>query len=101
MGMRLEDVDGVLEGYTLDWNAVLDNDRILLHEIDRAIVALTRDADGVTEYTIDTGQSRQTVRRGDLGSLMERRSKLVQEIAAIERELFGNGGFRRAAPGWW
>ncbi|WP_406032573.1 hypothetical protein [Treponema saccharophilum] len=100
MGLRLEDADGVLDGCTLDWNAVLDNDRILLHELDKAIVALSRDADGVTEYTIDTGQSRQTVKRTDLAALMERRSALIKEIAAIERELFGTGGFRRAGPGW-
>ncbi len=100
MGSRLEDIDGVLEGNSLDWKIILDNDRILLREIDKAIISLSRDAGGVTEYTIDTGQSRQTVKRSDLASLMNQRRALLNEIATIERELYGNSGFNYSAIRW-
>ena len=53
------------------WKDELNNTRRLLYEIEKAILYFTQQsiaAGGVQEYTIDTGQDRQTVKRSDLSS---------------------------------
>ena len=48
------------------WEDELNNARRLLYEIEKAILYFTQEAlssGGVQEYTIDTGQDRQTVKR--------------------------------------
>lgn len=84
------------------WAATLKNDKILLDGINRAIVAFTSasGADGIAEYTIDTGQDRQTVKRTDLASLYARREALVKEIAKLERELCGGSRWTQIVPGY-
>ena len=85
------------------WTEQLANDRLILGEIDAAIVYFNspEGADGIAEYTIDTGQDRQTVKRTDISNLMSWRSKLIAEIAQLERSLGMNGcAARRIVPGF-
>jgi hypothetical protein len=67
------------------WIDELENSRILLLSVDKAIHALT--TVGIAEYTIDTGQDRQTVKRSDLSMLQSQRSELISLIATLESRL--------------
>ncbi len=85
------------------WTSQLANDRFILSQLDAAIVYLnsSEGADGIAEYTIDTGQDRQTVKRTDLTALTNWRLRLISEIAQIERSLGQNGpAARRIVPGY-
>ncbi len=77
------------------WLDELKNSKRLLHEIDKAILHFTKEAlknGGVQEYTIDTGQDRQTVKRSDLSSLYQNRKNLLNTIAILESKTKTNGG---------
>lgn len=103
MGMLLEDVNHVGEISGMEfWENTLRNDKVLLDGINRAIVAFTSSngADGIVEYTIDTGQDRQTVKRTDLASLYARRDKLIAEINKIEAALRGGRRWSQIIPGF-
>lgn len=103
MGMLLEDVNHVGEISGIEfWENTLRNDKVLLDGINRAIVAFTSSsgADGIVEYTIDTGQDRQTVKRTDLASLYARRDKLIAEINKIESALRGGRRWSQIIPGF-
>lgn len=73
------------------WNEQLINSRILLDKIDQAIYNFT--SYEITEYTLDTGQDRQTVKRSDIGMLFQKRQELLAQIALLESRL-GIGGSR-------
>jgi len=60
----------------------ISNSKILIYEIDKAILYLT--ANRYSRYTIDTGQDQMTVWHQDLPALMERRSALIDQISALE-----------------
>lgn len=62
-----------------------------------AILALA--TSNVLSYTLDTGQSRQTVTRNDLASLRATRDGLLNEVATLEARLYGCGTIT-AAPIW-
>lgn len=103
MGMLLDDVNQVGEISGVEfWQNTLRNDKVLLDGINRAIVAFTSSsgADGIVEYTIDTGQDRQTVKRTDLASLYARRDKLIDEINRIEAALNGGRKWSQVIPGF-
>lgn len=84
------------------WTEQLANDRLILSQVDAAISAFTQytlEENGISEYTIDTGQDRQTVKRDNLQSLYSWRTRLVSEIAQLERSLGMNGcAARRIVP---
>ena len=86
------------------WKEQLANDRLILSQVDAAISAFTQytlEEGAISEYTIDTGQDRQTVKRDNLQSLYSWRSKLIAEIAQLERSLGMNGcAARRIVPGF-
>ena len=86
------------------WKEQLANDRLILSQVDAAISAFTQytlKENAISEYTIDTGQDRQTVKRDNLQSLYSWRSKLIAEIAQLERSLGMNGcAARRIVPGF-
>ncbi|MGP1603281.1 MAG: hypothetical protein ACTTGZ_02505 [Treponema sp.] len=85
------------------WTEQLANDRLILSQLDAAIVYFNspEGADGIAEYTIDTGQDRQTVKRTDIGNLMSWRARLIAEVAHLERSLGLNGcAARRIVPGY-
>lgn len=100
MGMLLTDTNDVanVRGRTF-WETQLANDKILLHQIDLAIMAFNTDKDGIQSYTIDTGQDKQTVTRADLASLNSMHEKLIKEINEIEQYL-NPGPVRRICPGF-
>ena len=83
------------------WKDELNNARRLLYEIEKAILYFTQQsiaAGGVQEYTIDTGQDRQTVKRSDLSSLYIRQKELLNQIAILESRVRSGGGAVRALP---
>ena len=83
------------------WKDELNNARRLLYEIEKAILYFTQEAlksGGVQEYTIDTGQDRQTVKRADLSSLYLRQKELLNLIAILESRVRSTGGAVRVQP---
>lgn len=53
---------------------------------------------GVVSYTLDTGQSRQTVTRADISSLNRMLDSLYNRLATFEARLYG--GSLTARPAW-
>jgi len=93
--MALLDLDFKKESQRRFWLDELENAKRLLHEIEKAILFLTQktiEAGGVQEYTIDTGQDRQTVKRADLSSLYVRQKELLSLIDMLENRLRPAGG---------
>lgn len=81
------------------WQDELKNLKILLIKYNQAISALLEG--GVAEYTLETGQSRQTVKRTDLNMLYSARSRIMGEIATLESRLkVGGSRCVQMAPGW-
>jgi hypothetical protein len=83
------------------WEDELNNARRLLYEIEKAILYFTQEAlssGGVQEYTIDTGQDRQTVKRSDLSSLYIRHKELLNTISILEMRVRPAGGAVRVQP---
>ena len=83
------------------WEDELNNARRLLYEIEKAILYFTQEAlssGGVQEYTIDTGQDRQTVKRSDLSSLYIRHKELLNTISILEARVRPTGGAVRVQP---
>lgn len=54
---------------------------------------------GVQSYTLDTGQSRQTVTRLDLDNLQKTIDSLYNRLATLEARLNGSGTIT-ARPAW-
>nr|WP_303935873.1 hypothetical protein [Treponema denticola] len=93
--MALLDLDFKKESQRRFWLDELENAKRLLYEIEKAILFLTQktiEAGGVQEYTIDTGQDRQTVKRSDLSSLYVRQKELLSLIDMLESRLRPAGG---------
>lgn len=83
------------------WEDELNNARRLLYEIEKAILYFTQESlasGGVQEYTIDTGQDRQTVKRSDLSSLYIRHKELLNIISILETRVRPAGGAVRVQP---
>lgn len=81
----------------------LANDKYLLNQIDKAInVLMTRvqTSEGVGEYTIDTGQDKQTVKASDLPQLQSWKKSLLAEIDSLSRALYGPSGWTQVVPGY-
>lgn len=85
------------------WQDELDNAKILLIEVEKAIKALTSDmvsSGGVQSYTLNTGQDSQTVTRADISQLYARRAELQKNINDLERMLGLHGAARVIVPGY-
>jgi len=67
------------------WKDQLTNTRIVLFELDKAILILERDER--ESYTLNTGQSTITVRRIDLPELIKQRASLLKQIQDIESQI--------------
>lgn len=99
--MALLDPDFTTDGQRQFWLDELENAKRLLHEIEKAILFLTRktiETGGIQEYTIDTGQDRQTVKRADLPSLYVRQKELLGLVAMLENRTRHFGGAVRVHP---
>lgn len=69
--------------------------RALIVKYDAALDAL---AGGVFSYSLDTGQSRQTVTRQNVVSLKNTRDGLLNELATLEARVCGAGV--SGVPSW-
>jgi hypothetical protein len=63
------------------WEDQLKNTRILLFELDKAILALERGSED--SYTLDTGQTTFTVHQKNLPELIRQRASLVSQMESI------------------
>jgi hypothetical protein len=65
------------------WMDTLKNARIILFELDKAILALTRE--GLKSFIIiNTGQTHQNITHQDLPILIQRRADLIKQIQELE-----------------
>jgi hypothetical protein len=81
------------------WRSELANCRILLNQIDKALYQLMNT--GITEYSINTGQNSQTVKRADIPGLMQRRDALLCQIQVLESRLqIGGSHVAQVVPGF-
>lgn len=63
------------------------------------IVTSIASAQTASQYSIDTGQTRQSVSRQSLGQLQNRRNAILSELAYWDA-LLNNGVATRIVPGW-
>jgi hypothetical protein len=82
------------------WEDQLKNTRILLFELDKAILALERGEE--ESYTVDTGQTTFTVRRQNLPELIRQRASLIGQMESISATLetinSAGGNFVQVVP---
>ena len=104
MGMLLDDPDKIagmdMRGF---YESQLKNDQLLLNQVDRAILVLMKrvqTSEGTGEYTIDTGQDRQTVKPADLPYLNQWKKTLLDEIARLSHALYGASRWSQVVPGY-
>lgn len=71
--------------------------KALIVAYEDAVAALST-ANGVQSYTLDTGQSKQTVTRADIMSLNTTLDSLYNRLATMEARL--NGAALTARPCW-
>lgn len=69
----------------------------LITAYEDAVLALSA-ANGVQSYTLDTGQSKQTVTRSDIASLNAMLDSLYNRLATFEARL--NGAALTVRPCW-
>lgn len=104
MGMLLEDPDKIAGMDMRTYYEIqLKNDQLILNQIDRAIIVLMKrvqTSEGVGEYTIDTGQDRQTVKPCDLPYLNQWKKSLLDEIARLSNALYGSDRWSQIIPGY-
>ena len=81
------------------WEDELKNSRVLLFKINEAINTISSGSH--QEYTLDTGQSRQTVKRVDLPQLIQQRDNLIGKIRQLELYLReGRPNVKQVRPDW-
>lgn len=61
--------------------------------------AATALSSGVQSYTLDTGQSRQTVTRSDVSTIQRTIDGLYNRLATLESRLYANGT-TTVRPAW-
>lgn len=74
----------------------IEKTKLLIATLEDAVTALT--SGGVQSYTIDTGQTRQTVTRIDMASINKNIDALYNRLATLEARL--NGGSVISVPAW-
>ncbi|MGL4982139.1 MAG: hypothetical protein ACRC4W_04715 [Treponemataceae bacterium] len=80
------------------WQEQLDKNKILLYEVQTAIQDLLLDK--IQEYTLDTGQSRQTVKKTDVAVLQNYLKYLTKTIYDLEKLTSNSSCFKRIIPIW-
>jgi len=79
-----------------DWlDARIAKVKTQITNVEDAIDALDT---GAQSYTIDTGQTKQTVTKAQLGSLRRTLEYLENKLATLDARR--NGGGARVLPGW-
>jgi hypothetical protein len=74
----------------------IDQTKVLIVAYEDALIALSS---GAQSYTIDTGQTRQTVTKIDLSSTRIILDNLYNRCATLEARLNGSGSLT-VGPGW-
>ncbi len=72
-----------------DIQARIDKIKAQIDAIDEAIIAIL--VNKVESYTLDTGQSRQTVTRQNVTDLIESQNVLMNTCVTLEARLNGSG----------
>ena len=75
----------------------IDKTKLLIAAYEDAALALVNG--GIQSYTIDTGQTRQTVTRESVATLNAQIDVLYNRIATLEARL-GQGNTTRVRPAW-
>lgn len=71
-----------------DWlQARIDKTKLLIEAYEDAILALS--TDGIFQYSLDTGQTRQMVTKQQLGSLRLQLESLENRLATLQARLCG------------
>jgi len=70
---------------TESWADLVKNSKIILFELDKAILALTRE--GLKDFRLTTGQTTHNVTPLDLPILIQRRKDLIEQIERIENQI--------------
>jgi len=85
--MALIDSDNpvTIEDQKKFWEDTLTNTRALLFNLDKIIYGLTHEER--KSYSMDTGQTTINVTMQDMGSLIDRREKLLKQIEDLEDKL--------------
>lgn len=86
--MAIIEPDHPALGGNTSWADTLTNARIILFELDKAILALTRE--GLKSFSLSTGQTSQQITHQDLPILLQRRADLIRQIQELE-DLAGLG----------
>lgn len=80
------------------WQDQITAVKALITAYNAAILAVT--VGGVQSYTLDTGQSRQTVTKYDIDKMNETLNSLLNRLATLEARLGGCGvAIVRPTPG--
>ena len=81
----IEDGHPALSGTAAEsWADLIANSRIILFELDKAILALTRE--GIKSFSLNTGQTSHNVTPLDLPILIQRRKDLLDQIERMESQ---------------
>ena len=67
------------------WADLVKNSKIILYELDKAILALTRE--GLKSFSLVTGQTSHNVTPLDLPILIQRRKDLLEQMEHMEAQL--------------
>lgn len=79
------------------WSDQLAATKALFAAYNAALLAFA--TSNVQSYELDTGQTRQTVKRAMLGQLKATRDALLNEVAVLEQRLYGCSTIR-VVPGF-
>lgn len=79
------------------WLDRIEKTKQLIAAWEDAELALS--AGGVQSYTLDTGQTRQTVTKADLGQIRDTIDSLLNRLVTLEARI-GNGGVVNVRPAW-
>jgi hypothetical protein len=78
------------------WAGRIATVKAIIAKYDDALLQFSTSA--IQEYTLDTGQTRQTVTKANIASLRDTRSELLNELASLEARVCGRGV--RVIPGF-
>jgi hypothetical protein len=67
------------------WADLVANSKIILFELDKAILALERE--GLKSFSLNTGQTSHNVTPLDLPVLIQRRKDLIDQIERMEEQV--------------
>lgn len=79
------------------WVARIDATKVLIEAYENAALDLV--AGNIESYTLDTGQSRQTVTRVNIASLQRVIDSLYNRLVTLEQRAYG-GATAMGRPAW-